>query len=89
MGEMCIIIEADFLIYVIVTELNLNQQSCPGGRLCSFSPCIEQVQKTCEALQSAGFTEVVALECLRREYRVQNRTFPVAEEEFQVCLATL
>ena len=27
-----------------------------GGRLCSYSPCIEQVQRTCTALRASGFT---------------------------------
>lgn len=27
-----------------------------GGRLCSYSPCIEQVQRTCIALRENGFT---------------------------------
>jgi hypothetical protein len=37
-----------------------------GGRLCSFSPCIEQVQRTCEELKAQGFTEVSTVECLLR-----------------------
>ena len=27
----------------------------PDGVVCSFSPCIEQVQRTCEALKNAGW----------------------------------
>lgn len=27
----------------------------PDGVVCSFSPCIEQVQQTCEALEEYGF----------------------------------
>lgn len=34
------------------------------GRLCSFSPCIEQVQATCDALRAAEFHSVETVECL-------------------------
>ncbi|KAM7542889.1 hypothetical protein Aperf_G00000004992 [Anoplocephala perfoliata] len=39
-----------------------------GGRLCVFSPCIEQVQKTCDNLRSAGFSNIEVLECVSRNY---------------------
>ncbi|KAL0276335.1 UNVERIFIED_CONTAM: hypothetical protein PYX00_003925 [Menopon gallinae] len=52
-----------------------------GGRFCSFSPCIEQVQKTCEALKALGFAETRTIECLQREYQVQYRNFPVLDLE--------
>merc|ERR1712025_1011703 len=52
-----------------------------GGRLCSFSPCIEQVQKTCQELKSAGFTEISTLECLNREFQVRKITLPVFEPD--------
>jgi len=35
-----------------------------GGRLCSFSPCIEQVQRMAEHLRSQGFSEVETYETL-------------------------
>ena len=52
-----------------------------GGRLCSFSPCIEQVQRTCLVLKEAGFTELSTLECLNREFQVRKITLPVFDPE--------
>lgn len=44
--------------------------------MCSFSPCIEQVQRTCERLRTNGFEEINTVECLRRvhEFRYQHRS---------------
>ncbi|CAM9242860.1 unnamed protein product [Ectocarpus sp. 4 AP-2014] len=39
----------------------------PGKKLCSYSPCIEQVMKTCEALRSEGFNSVSTI-----EFRLRN-----------------
>jgi len=47
-----------------------------GGRLCSFSPCLEQVQKACEKLREEGFVEISTMECLMREFQVRKITIP-------------
>ena len=54
----------------------MNETHVLGGRLCSFSPCIEQVQRTCQRLRANGFEEISTVECLRRthEFRHQHRT---------------
>lgn len=50
-----------------------------GGRLCSFSPCIEQVQKTCDTLTQHGFVELKTYECLLRNHDVRTINLPVAD----------
>lgn len=47
-----------------------------GGRLGSFSPCIEQVQKTSEVLRSLGYVQITTLECFQKELTVLDRTTP-------------
>ncbi|KAK2187577.1 hypothetical protein NP493_161g02003 [Ridgeia piscesae] len=49
-----------------------------GGRICSFSPCIEQVQRTCETLEKLGFTDIQSLECLARTFDVRTVNMPLA-----------
>jgi len=39
-------------------------------RFCSFSPCIEQVQRMCDALRSEGFIDIDTIECVPRTYKV-------------------
>ncbi|KXJ80807.1 hypothetical protein RP20_CCG023156 [Aedes albopictus] len=53
-----------------------------GGRLCSFSPCIEQSLRVCEALGQHGFVDVVNLEVLQMEDIVRTKNVPVMDLEF-------
>ncbi|XP_077286104.1 tRNA methyltransferase 61 [Arctopsyche grandis] len=53
-----------------------------GGRFCSFSPCIEQVQRTCSTLTDSGFQELKTLEVLQTEYKIASRPISVRELDF-------
>uniref|UniRef100_UPI0035901252 tRNA (adenine(58)-N(1))-methyltransferase catalytic subunit TRMT61A n=1 Tax=Myxine glutinosa TaxID=7769 RepID=UPI0035901252 len=50
-----------------------------GGRLCSFSPCIEQVQQTCQVLESNGFHEMNTLEVLLRPCDVRTISLQIPD----------
>ncbi|KAG2377407.1 hypothetical protein C9374_009318 [Naegleria lovaniensis] len=39
-----------------------------GGKFCGFSPCIEQIQETANALREFDFVEIKTVECLAKEY---------------------
>ena len=51
--------------------------------MCSFSPCIEQVQRACERMRELGFREIQTMECLLREYNIQTTNMPVADLGFE------
>lgn len=56
-------------------------------RICCFSPCIEQVQKTCAALRDNGFIDIQMYECLSKEHSVykyeQVRKFTLEQDDYK------
>ncbi|XP_076036356.1 tRNA methyltransferase 61 isoform X2 [Oratosquilla oratoria] len=54
----------------------LKTMKSSGGRICSFSPCIEQVQRTAEIMEKMGLQEITTLECLLREFQIRTITIP-------------
>lgn len=69
-------------IILIFCALFLFHLMYPGGRFCSFSPCIEQSQRCCEALQENGFVEIQSMEVLQMEDVVKVKNVPLLEFEF-------
>ena len=45
----------------------------PDGMFCSFSPCIEQVQRTCQELNAHGFRDMRTMEVLLRQLEVSRQ----------------
>jgi len=48
------------------------------SRLCSFSPCMEQVQRTCEVLRTKGFSDVITIELVKHTNNVKRVNMPIA-----------
>lgn len=44
----------------------------PNGRLCSFSPCIEQVQRAAVSLAAKGFVEIKVYESLQLDVKCER-----------------
>ena len=47
-----------------------------NGAVCCFSPCIEQVQRTCLRLRGLGFEDIRTVEALARDYEVLALEMP-------------
>lgn len=43
-----------------------------GGKLATFSPCVEQVHKSCQKLREHNFIDIKTIECLIRPYEVRT-----------------
>lgn len=53
-----------------------------GGRICCFSPCIEQVQQNADNLRELDFGDIQTFECLCREHWTKgNPEFTRAKQE--------
>eukprot|EP00011_Vannellida_sp_DIVA3-517-6-12_P011781 CAMPEP_0114624754 /NCGR_PEP_ID=MMETSP0168-20121206/10925_1 /TAXON_ID=95228 ORGANISM="Vannella sp., Strain DIVA3 517/6/12" /NCGR_SAMPLE_ID=MMETSP0168 /ASSEMBLY_ACC=CAM_ASM_000044 /LENGTH=362 /DNA_ID=CAMNT_0001836029 /DNA_START=43 /DNA_END=1127 /DNA_ORIENTATION=- len=46
-----------------------------NANFCSFSPCIEQVQRTCDELRRLGFEEINTIESLTRPMQVATKSY--------------
>mmetsp|Transcript_37048 Transcript_37048/g.96042 ORF Transcript_37048/g.96042 Transcript_37048/m.96042 type:complete len:297 (-) Transcript_37048:628-1518(-) len=46
---------------------------CDGGMFASYSPCIEQVQRTCDQLRKHGFVRVETVETKLYDYKILHR----------------
>jgi tRNA (adenine57-N1/adenine58-N1)-methyltransferase len=46
-----------------------------GGRLCTYSPCIEQVQRSCAAFEKEEFHSIQTIEVRLRQLDVKETTF--------------
>jgi len=73
--------DVDAVILDLATPWLVVPHACgalrPSGTLVSFSPTIDQVVRTDEALRENGFIDIETIECLMREMQVERgRTRP-------------
>ena len=52
------------------------------GKLCNFSPCIEQVQRASQEMARLGFYNIKTIECLSREIHTRRHQYmPMTKEQ--------
>lgn len=47
-----------------------------NGTVCCFSPCVEQVQRSCAKLRALGFEDILTVEALGRDFEVVTSALP-------------
>ncbi|OTF74103.1 tRNA (adenine(58)-N(1))-methyltransferase catalytic subunit, partial [Euroglyphus maynei] len=52
-----------------------------GGKICCFSPCIEQVQRSCQMLAKLNFLDIETIECVLRPYEIRKASY----EKLKFC----
>ena len=58
------------------------------GRICCFSPCMEQVQMTCKKLHELGFHDIRMFECLVKPFQVKKDSFkPLPFDRPSLCVS--
>uniref|UniRef100_A0A0R3RI65 Vacuolar protein-sorting-associated protein 25 n=1 Tax=Elaeophora elaphi TaxID=1147741 RepID=A0A0R3RI65_9BILA len=55
--------------WVAIRHVKRALSQTRGGRVVSFSPCIEQIQRTCCALQCEGFVQISTVELIPRKLK--------------------
>lgn len=60
-----------------------------GGRICCFSPCIEQVQKSCKQLSKLKFLDIETFECVLRPYEVKTISLKKIPNENSIKQASI
>ncbi|CCI40062.1 unnamed protein product [Albugo candida] len=67
---------------------NATKMLKEGGRFASYSPCLEQVQKTCDALQEQGYELIKTMETRVTPFSVRNADSKILKTPVEVRLET-
>ncbi|RWS27883.1 hypothetical protein B4U80_10577, partial [Leptotrombidium deliense] len=61
-----------FIRHLLRVKVNTVIASLAGSRICCFSPCIEQVHKTCVTLREHHFEDIDTIECVLKPFEMRR-----------------